>query len=77
VAKNFPLVGEATKLTFKADFFKVFNHKNFSNPVGTVSSASFGTITQTVGSATATAVGTTRGPLGGPRLIQLSLRLQF
>jgi Carboxypeptidase regulatory-like domain len=77
VAKNFPLIGEATKLTFKADFFNVFNHTNFSNPVSTMSSSSFGTITQTVGSATATAVGTTGGPLGGPRLIQLSLRLQF
>lgn len=77
VAKNFPLVGEATKLTFKADFFNVFNHTNFSNPVGTMANTSFGTITQTVGSATATAVGTTGGPLGGPRLIQLSLRLQF
>jgi len=37
----------------------------------------FGKITQTVGTATATAVGTTGGPLGGSRLIQLSLRLQF
>jgi len=77
VGKSFPLYGENTKLTFKADFFNLFNHANFSNPVRDRSNANFGRITQTVGSATATAVGTTGGPLGGPRLIQLSLRLQF
>jgi hypothetical protein len=77
VAKNFPLIGEATRLTFKADFFNIFNHTNFSNPVASLTDANFGKITQTVGTATATAVGTTGGPLGGSRLIQLSLRLQF
>lgn len=77
VAKSFPLIGETTKLTFKADFFNLFNHTNFSNPVANMADASFGKVTQTVGSATATAVGTTGGPLGGSRLIQLSLRLQF
>ncbi len=77
VAKGFPLIGETTKLTFKADFFNLFNHTNFSNPVANMADANFGKVTQTVGSATATAVGTTGGPLGGSRLIQLSLRLQF
>jgi hypothetical protein len=28
VAKNFPLIGEATRLTFKAGFFNLFNHTN-------------------------------------------------
>jgi carboxypeptidase family protein len=77
LAKNFPLIGEATRLTFKADFFNIFNHTNFSNPVASLTDANFGKITQTVGTATATAVGTTGGPLGGSRLIQLSMRLQF
>jgi len=63
--------------TFKVDFFNIFNHTNFSNPVARLTDANFGKITQTVGVATATAVGTTGGPLGGSRLIQLSLRLQF
>ena len=77
LAKNFPLYVENTRLTFKADFFNVFNHTNFANPVANRSDANFGKIIQTVGTATATAVGTTGGPLGGSRLIQLSLRLQF
>ncbi|MCI0390822.1 MAG: TonB-dependent receptor [Acidobacteria bacterium] len=76
LAKNFPFT-EKFRLQLRADFFNIFNHTNFSNPQNNISNANFGKITQTVGSATATAVGTTAGPLGGPRLIQLSLRLQF
>jgi carboxypeptidase family protein len=76
LAKIFP-VSEGFRLQLRGDFFNIFNHTNFSNPVNNMSNANFGKITQTVGSATATAVGTTGGPLGGPRLIQLSLRLQF
>src|SRR5262245_6919887 len=76
LAKSFPFT-EQTRLQFRADIFNIFNHTNFSNPVNNVSNSNFGKITQTAGSAVATAVGTTAGPLGGPRLIQLSLRLQF
>jgi hypothetical protein len=66
------------RLRFQADFFNLFNHTNFANPVGSQSSSSFGKITATVGSATATAVGTTAGVVGGgPRVIQLSMRLTF
>ena len=75
--KSFPVIRERVKLTFRADFFNLFNHTNFSNPVHSESSASFGKITQTVGSATATSVGTTAGPFGGARQIQFALRLTF
>ena len=75
--KKFPLFGENMRLQFRADFFNIFNHTNFANPVAEMSSGNFGKITQTVGTATATAVGTTGGPLGGARIVQLSMRLQF
>jgi hypothetical protein len=75
--KNFAMWGDRTRLTFRADFFNLFNHTNFANPVHSMSSASFGQITGTVGSATATSVGTTAGAFGGPRQIQLALRLTF
>jgi hypothetical protein len=77
-AKTFPLGTERMRLQFRADFFNLFNHTNFSNPVANQSSANFGKITSTVGSAVATAVGTTAGVVGGgPRVIQLALRLHF
>src|SRR5205814_491012 len=80
VAKSFPLAAKMgeTRLQFRADFFNLFNHTNFANPVRDMSDANFGKITQTVGTAVQSgAVATTAGLLGGPRLIQLSLRLQF
>jgi hypothetical protein len=78
LAKHFPIFIERIQLRFAADFFNLFNHTNFSNPVGNQSNANFGKITSTVGSATATAVGTTAGLVGGgPRVIQFSMRLSF
>src|SRR5215471_17870423 len=77
-AKNFPLHAERVRLQFRADLFNLFNHTNFSNPVSNQSNANFGKITATVGSAVATAVGTTAGLVGGgPRVVQLSMRLSF
>ena len=68
--------GERLRLRFQAEFFNLFNHTNFSNPVGSQSSANFGKIISTVDSGTATAVGTTAGLVGGgPRIIQLAMRL--
>jgi hypothetical protein len=75
-AKTFPL-GERERLQFRADFFNLFNHTNFANPVSDMSNASFGKIIQTLGSAVAPAAGTTGGATGGARLIQVSLRFQF
>jgi hypothetical protein len=77
-SKLFPLGTERLHLRFGADFFNVFNHTNFSNPISNEGSSSFGKITSTLGSGTATAVGTTAGVVGGgARIIQGSLRLEF
>ena len=77
-SKLFPLGTERVHLRFRADFFNLFNHTNFSNPVSNQSSGNFGKITSTLGSGTATAVGTTAGVVGGgPRIIQGSLRIEF
>jgi hypothetical protein len=61
----------------RADFFNLANHTNFANPVADLSNASFGRITQTLGSAVSNAIGTNGGATGAPRVIQLSLRVQF
>jgi hypothetical protein len=75
--KTIPLGTERVKLTLRADFFNIFNHTNFANPVSNEGSSNFGKITATVGSAVATSVGTTAGAFGGPRQIQLAARLVF
>jgi hypothetical protein len=78
VAKVFPLGTERVRLRFRTDFFNLFNHTNFANPVSNQGSSNFGKITATVGSAVATAVGTTAGVVGGgPRVIQGALRVEF
>lgn len=76
-AKNFALWKERTRLQFRADFFNLFNHTNFANPVHDESSANFGKITSTLGTAVATSVGTTAGAYGAARQIQFSMRLSF
>jgi hypothetical protein len=72
-AKDFPLFSERFKLNLRADLFNVFNHTNFSNPIATYTSSSFGKITSTVGNATSG----TGGAIGGARLAQFALRLNF
>ncbi len=72
-SKDFPLSRERFKLNFRADLFNIFNHTNFSNPVANFTSSSFGKITSTVGNATSG----TGGTIGGARLAQFALRLNF
>lgn len=72
-SKDFPLFSERLKLNFRADLFNLFNHTNFANPVTTYTSSSFGKITSTVGNATSG----TGGAVGGARLAQFALRVNF
>jgi hypothetical protein len=52
---------ERTKLDFRADFFNVMNHANWSNPTTNITSGTFGQITT----------------FGTPRQIQMALKLYF
>lgn len=66
---------ERTNIQFRADAFNLFNHPNFANPTGILTSATFGRSTQMLG----TALGglSPLYQIGGPRSIQLALKLQF
>ena len=68
-------VTEHLKLQFRADTFNLFNQANFANPTGILTSANFGRATQMLG----TGLGglSPLYQIGGPRSIQLALKLQF
>jgi hypothetical protein len=72
---------EKVELRFRGEFFNIFNHPNFGSPVGDLTSPQFGYSTQTL--ANSLGSGGPNGGLsplyqiGGPRSIQLALRLQF
>jgi hypothetical protein len=80
VARSFNLT-ERFKLQFKAELFNIFNHPNFAN-YGTswTTPSTFGVPSQTFNQGVSTAGGSTLNSLyqiGGPRDVQLSLRLTF
>ncbi|PYS77620.1 MAG: hypothetical protein DMF66_09190 [Acidobacteria bacterium] len=74
-------ITERVRLQLRAEFFNVFNHPNFGDPAGDISSRLFGRSTQTL--ARSLGAGGVNGGLsplyqvGGPRSIQLALRLGF
>ena len=60
-SKTTALFRERVKLEIRGDFFNIFNHTEFNNPVTNISSAQFG---QVIGTA-------------APRIIQLAARFSF
>jgi hypothetical protein len=61
--RNFPLhfLGDAGKLTFRAEFFNLFNRPNLANPAAKIGGGTFGQITSD----------------NGPRILQFSMKLFF
>jgi len=71
---------EKVGLRFRGEFFNLFNHPNFGQPTNSLTSAQFGQSTQTLASSLAGADNAGFNPLyqiGGPRSIQLALKLEF
>jgi len=72
---------EQLGLRFRAEFFNFFNHPNFGPPNNSLTSPLFGHSTQTLASSLGSG-GANGGfnplyQIGGPRSIQLALKLQF
>jgi TonB dependent receptor len=72
---------EQWNLRFRAEFFNIFNHPNFGPPNNSLSSPLFGHSTQTLASSLGSG-GANGGfnplyQIGGPRSIQLALKLAF
>jgi hypothetical protein len=80
IRRGFPIY-ETLKLEFRAEMFNVLNHPNFAPPVADLATPQFGTSTQLLNQYLGGNVGgggfTALYQLGGPRTIQLALRLQF
>jgi hypothetical protein len=74
-------VTEKVNLRFRSEFFNVFNHPNFGPPDNTLTDALFGHSTQTLASSLGSggANGSFNPPyqIGGPRSVQLALKLVF
>ncbi len=72
---------ERYKLQFRADFFNLFNHPNFGDPDSLFESGTFGQSVRMLGQSLGSGgIETGFSPLyqiGGPRSIQLALKLQF
>jgi hypothetical protein len=72
---------ERIGLQARSDFFNIFNHPNFGSPINFLSSPQFGQSTQMLNNYLGTG-GQNDGlnplyQIGGPRSIQLALKLQF
>ena len=72
---------ERMNLRFRGEFFNIFNHPNFGPPIGDLTSAQFGYSTRTLANSLGSS-GLNGGlnplyQIGGPRSIQLALKLQF
>jgi hypothetical protein len=80
VQRQFHIV-ESVRLQFRVEFFNILNHPNFGSPIGSLPSALFGRSTQTLannlGSGGANGGFNPLYQIGGPRSIQLALKLQF
>jgi hypothetical protein len=69
-------LAERANLGIGFQFFNLFNHPNFDQPVADISSSQFGTITRTVNTPTSI-LGSFLGGDASPRLIQLKAEFKF
>jgi hypothetical protein len=78
--RQFPL-SERLRLQFRGDFFNLFNHPNFAGPINTLGTPLFGISTSMLGQSLGSG-GLAGGfaplyQIGGPRSIQLAVKLRF
>jgi hypothetical protein len=74
-------IGEKIHLQVRAEFFNIFNHPNFGSPDSDVADGTFGRslsmLATSMGSGGVLGGQTPLHQIGGPRSVQLALKLQF
>jgi hypothetical protein len=71
-------LSERASLSLRVDAFNVFNHPIFANPEGRLNNPNFGVSTQMLGRSLASTAGlNSLYQIGGPRSLQLALKLNF
>ena len=80
IHRDFP-IREPLRMEFRAELFNVLNHPNFGPPQGSIGRANFGLSTQTLNQYLGGGFGSSGlnslYQLGGPRSVQLALKLFF
>ena len=67
---------ETAKIGVGAQFFNLFNHPNFANPVNDISNSLFGSVVSTVNPPTSI-LGSFLGGDASTRLVQLTVKINF
>jgi hypothetical protein len=82
IHREFP-IRESLRLQFRAEMFNILNHPNFGQPIGNIADSRFGVSSNLLGQSLAGGVTSGTGgfsalyQIGGPRSIQLALKLMF
>jgi len=78
IIKRFP-ISESKNIEFRAEFFNLFNHVNFANPVSNFNAVPSTSINPNTGQITGDTgdFGRITGTSNNPRLIQFALKLNF
>ncbi len=74
IIKRFPL-GEAKSVEFRAEFFNLFNHVNFNNPISNLNAANIDANTGQI--INPSDFGRITSTSNNPRLIQIALKISF